>query len=180
MPRTVLLTALPLILAASAVQAQAVSPLTTEFIAKASSTDAFEIEAGHLAATKSQNADVRAFANMMVTDHTATTNDLRQVLTKDKLPMPGHPSPDPSQAKLLTDLKDSEKKGFDRAYVHTQVMAHEAALKLMKTYAATGDNPDLKAAATKTAPMVAKHLEMARKLEFAVGGTTTGVTRHED
>ena len=182
MSRTLLLTAaLPLVLAAAAAaHAQAISPLTTDFIAKASATDAFEVEAGKVAVQRSKTAEVRDFANMMVTDHTKTTSDLRQILVKDKLPFSAHPSPDPNQAKLLTDLKGATQKGFDRAYVHTQVVAHEAALKLMQTYAANGDNPDLKAAAAKTAPIVSRHLEMARALEFKVGGTANGVTRRED
>jgi len=180
MSRILLLAAAPLLLAAASAHAQSISPLTTEFISKASATDAFEVEAGRVAAKRSKTAAVRDFGNMMVTDHTATTNDLRQVLLKDKLPIPKNPSPDPTQAKLLADLKGATEKGFDRAYVHTQVVVHEAALKLMKTYSEQGDNPELKAAAAKTAPIVAHHLEMARKLEFTVGGTATGVTRHED
>lgn len=180
MSRILLLTAASLVLAAGAAHAQSLSPLTTEFISKASATDAFEVDAGRVASQRSKTAAVRDFANMMVTDHTTTTNDLRQILVKDKLPISKNPSPDPTQAKLLADLKGATKAGFDRAYVHTQVVVHEQALKLMKTYAEQGDNPDLKAAAAKTAPIVAHHLEMARKLEFTVGGTATGVTRHED
>ena len=172
--------AMPFALAAAGAIAQPIGAPTSEFIAKARSTDAFELEAGRLAEKRGQNPEVRSFGTMMVTDHTMTSNALRQVLLKARLPMPGKPSPNPQQAKILADLRAAPKKGFDRAYVHSQVAVHEAALKLMKDYAVRGDNPDVKAAAAMTEPMVAHHLEVARGLEFKVGGTSTGLARHED
>ena len=180
MPRSLLLAAavLPIALRAGAASAQ--SAASGEFIAKARSTDAFEQAAGRLAEKRGTNPDVKAFGAMMVKDHTMTTNELRQVLAKNKLPMNGTPSPNPTQAKILADLRSVPKKGFDRAYVHSQVAAHEEALKLMKEYGAQGDNADLKAAAIKTAPLVEQHLKMARELEFTIGGTSTGAARKID
>jgi putative membrane protein len=180
MPRTLLIAVLPWALAAAGAAAQPIGAPTSAFIAKARATDAFELEAGRLAQKRGQNPQVRAFGAMMLADHTMTTNALRQALLKAHLPMPGKPSPDPTQAKVLADLRAGPEKGFDRAYVHSQVSAHEQALKLMKDYAAVGDNPDVKAVAAMTAPMVERHLKMARDLEFKVGGTTTGLARHED
>ena len=181
MPRSLLIAAvLPFALAATGAVAQPIGAPTSQFIAKARATDAFELDAGRLAEKRGQTPEVRAFGTMMVTDHTMTSNALRQVLLKAHLPMPGKASPDPQQAKVLADLRAAPKKGFDRAYVHSQVATHEAALKLMKDYAVRGDNPDVKAAAAMTQPMVAHHLEVARNLEFKVGGTSTGLARHED
>ena len=53
---------------------------------------------------------------------------------------------------------------FDKAYVASQVDAHNEALALMKAYAASGDAPTLKAAAGEIAPVVTDHLVMARAL----------------
>ena len=78
-----------LLVAASAARAQAISPQTTDWIAKAAATDAFEREAGALAQKRSGNADIRDFGAMMVKDHTMTTDKLRQVLLKDHPPVPG-------------------------------------------------------------------------------------------
>lgn len=181
MTRTLLIAAvLPFALAAAGAVAQPIGAPTSAFIAKARSTDAFELEAGRLAEKRGQSPEVRSFGAMMVADHTMTSNELRQTLLKARLPAPGKPSPDPTQAKILADLRAAPKTGFDRAYVHSQVAAHEAALALMKDYGERGDNPDIKAAAAKTAPLVAHHLEMARDLEFKVGGTSSGVARRTD
>lgn len=180
MPRTLLIVALPLLLAATQAKAQAVSPQTTTFIAKAAATDAFERDAGRLAEKRSGNADIRSFGGMMVTAHTDTTNKLRAILAKDRLPIPQKTTPDPTQAKMLTDLVNAPKDSFDKAYAHSQVVAHQMALKLMRDYAMTGDNPDLKQLAAATAPDVQMHLDMATKLESQAGGPPKGLTRKQD
>ena len=180
MPRTLVLAVLPLALAATHARAQAISPQTTNFIAKAAATDAFERDAGRLAEQRSGSADIRAFGGMMVTAHTTTTNKLRAVLTKDHLPIPRKTMPDPNQAKLLTDLVNAPKGAFDRAYTHSQVVAHQMALMVIQDYAAKGDNPDLKTLAAQIAPEVEMHLNMALKLEGQAGGPPKGLTRKED
>ncbi len=182
MPRPLLLAVLPLaLLATTGAQAQAPSPQTTQFIAKATATDAFERQAGLLAEMKSENPDVREFGAMMSRVHADTTAKLLAVLDKDHLPKPSKaPSPDPTQAKQLTDLVDSPKAQFDRAYVHTQVVAHQQAAALMDDYAAGGDNPDLKQLASDTKELVQHHLDMAQKLEAKLGGPPKALGRKED
>lgn len=188
MRRILLLAALPLALAAAGAQAQpngpgtgaSISPQTTDFIAKAAATDAFERDAARLAQKRSRNAGIRAFAGMMISDHTMTTQKLKQVLRKDRLPNPKDPTPDPNQTKMLTDLGGATKKGFDKAYAHSQVVAHQMAMMVLQDYADHGDNPDLKKLAKDTVPMVQHHLDMALKLEGQAGGPPKSLTRKED
>jgi putative membrane protein len=182
MPRLLLLAALPLaLLTTTGVRAQSASPKTSQFIAKASATDAFERNAGQLAEKKSTNPDVREFGAMMSRVHAETTAKLLAVLDKDHLPKPGKtPNPDPNQAKQLTDLVDAPKGQFDRAYAHSQVVAHQQALALMQEYAATGDNPELKQLAADTEAVVQRHLDMAQKLEAQLGGPPKSLGRKED
>lgn len=191
MPRTLLLAVLPIaslswaLAAATDVHAQsstgAPSARTTQFISKAAATDAFERDAGNLAQKRGQNAEVRDFGSMMVKAHTDTTDKLVAVLDKDRLPKPSKmPNPDPNQAKQLTDLVNAPKGQFDRAYMHSQVVAHQQALALMQEYAASGDNPDLKKLAADTEPVVQHHLDMAQKLEAQLGGPPKALGRKED
>ncbi|MGZ3275803.1 MAG: DUF4142 domain-containing protein [Caulobacteraceae bacterium] len=185
MLRFLLLAALPVALAVPQAHAQsttgAPSARTTRFIAKTAATDGFERDAGQLAQKRSQNADVRSFAAMMVKDHTDTTAKLLQIVEKDHLPMPAKdPNPDPNQAKQLTDLVHAPDRLFDRAYIHSQVVAHKFALALMEEYSASGDNPDLKKLAAGTEPAVQRHLDMAQKLEAQLGGPPKSLGRKED
>jgi putative membrane protein len=62
--------------AATAVGAVAapVAAMTTEsYVANAAIADMYEVEAGKIAQQRAKRADVKAFAAMMVKDHTATT-----------------------------------------------------------------------------------------------------------
>ena len=188
MRRIILLAALPLALVGAGAQAQpngkgtgaSISPQTTDFISKAASTDAFELDAEKLAQKRSANADVKAFAGMMMSDHAMTTDKLMQVLKKDRLPTPKNPTPNPTQTKMLNDLGGAPKKDFDKAYAHSQVVAHRQALMVMQDYAMHGDNADLKQLAAATAPLVQHHLDLAMKLEAEVGGPSKSLTRKED
>lgn len=191
MRRILIIAALPLAIAAANAHAQtsaaqpkgagaSISPQTTDFIAKMAATDAFERDAGRLAEKRSGNADIRAFGGMMVKDHTQTTNQLRDVLVKDRLPVPQSPTPNPEQAKLLADLTAAPKASFDKAYTHSQVVAHQMAVDVIQGYMDHGDNPDLKTLATAARPLVQHHLDMALKLEGQAGGPPKSLTRKED
>ena len=118
---------------------------------------------------------------MMARVHADTTAKLLAVLDKDHLPKPDKmPNPDPNQAKQLTDLVHAPRGQFDRAYAHSQVVAHQQALALMQDYASTGDNADLKQLAKDTEPVVQRHLDMAQKLESQLGGPPKSLGRKED
>ena len=46
-----------------------------------------------------------------------------------------------------------------------QVSAHKDAVSLFERYSKDGDNPDLKAFASKTLPALKEHLQMAQNLD---------------
>ena len=68
------------------------------------------------------------------------------------------------QSDTLADLGKLKGADFDRKYMSGQVEAHEDALALMEDYSKNGDVASLKAAAADIAPVVNRHLDMARVL----------------
>lgn len=143
----------------------AATPATTpDFINRVAISDMFEIEAGKLAITRTRSPDVKAFAQMMVHDHTATSDAVKAIVSKDKLPAPPA-ALDDAHARLLADLKAAKADDFDTTYLDQQTTAHEDALALLTGYGAGGDNADLKAFANETAPKVQTHLDRARALD---------------
>lgn len=135
-----------------------------DFVAKAAASDMFEVEAGKIAVERATNAEVKAFAQMMVDGHTRTTTDLKTALAGSGLAIsPPATLPD-DKASALADLRAVDARDFDRKYMEGQVDAHQAALDLMTRYAQDGDNPTLKAAAAATMPVVQEHLDKARAL----------------
>ena len=87
-----------------------------------------DVEAGKLALEKSQNTDVRAFAQRMVGDHTAV-NDQALALAK-KLNVT--PEDNPTSQSLTKQAETTREKltgltgaAFDKAYVDNEVAFHK-------------------------------------------------------
>ena len=145
--------------------APAIIPVSTpDFVTKAAMTDMFEIQAGQLASTRAQNADIKAFARTMVHDHRATTAQLTTIVHGvDGVTLPT--ALDDEHTSLLNDLRNASAADFDQKYVDQQTHAHANALDLMQNYSQHGDNSALQAFATETAPKVQHHLDMVRGLD---------------
>lgn len=139
-----------------------------DFVAKAAAGDMFEVEAGKIALSRSANADVKAFAQMMVDGHTKTTADLKTAIAASGLSItPPTMVPD-DKSTALADLRAVDAAGFDKKYMDGQVDAHQATLDLMSRYAQDGDSPQIKAAAAATLPIVQEHLDKARTIRDAL------------
>ena len=134
---------------------------TGAFVSNASQSDMYEIEAGKMASTMAKNADVKAFGKMMVTEHTAMSNEMKPLITAaGQTPATGL---DQRRQGLLDNLKTSTN--FDKDYIDQQVAAHDEALTLMKGYADNGDDAGLKAGAAKAVPKIQTHLDKAKAIQ---------------
>jgi len=135
----------------------------TEFAAAAAASDLFEITSSKMAQAQAQSADVKMFASMLVKDHTKSTAELKQIASKENITL-SPPTLMPDMQSKIDALKNAKGAEFDTLYMTQQVPAHESALKLHQGYVQNGDNAALKAFASKTAPVVSKHLDEARTM----------------
>jgi putative membrane protein len=133
------------------------------FADSAAASDMFEIESSKLANTMAKSADVKSFAQMMITDHTKSSAELKAAAGKATPAVTPAPKLAPDQQASLDSLK-SAGANFDKTYAQAQVDAHQKTLSLLQGYASAGDSEPLKAFASKTAPVVSQHLEKARTL----------------
>ena len=126
-----------------------------------------EIDASKLAATRSDNADVKKFAARMVLDHTKLTLQLKMAAPKG-VTVPK----DNSDVDVLNSLKDLKGKQFDDAYIQkVGIEGHKKAVDAFTQEANSGQNAKLKAAAQKALPIIQHHYQMAQAL-----GSPTGTT----
>lgn len=140
------------------------APTTPQgFVDAAASSDMYEIAAANLAQQQGHGANVKAFAAMMVKDHTQSTSDLKAAVAKAGNGLMVPSAMQPPQQQQLDALKKAGGQ-FDMLYAQQQVGAHEAALTLLHDQANSGTVPELKAFAAKTAPVVQHHLDEAMKL----------------
>jgi putative membrane protein len=139
---------------------------TAAFVTNASQSDMYEIQAAQIAEKRSKNPDLKAFAQMMVKDHTATMNAMKP-LAKAAGQTPAADL-DNRRKGFIDHLNQASDADFDKTYADQQVAAHREALDLMNGYAKDGPDAGLKAAAAKTAPIVQKHLDRITAIQGAM------------
>jgi putative membrane protein len=139
------------------------TPPAPTFLMLAGGGDLYEIESSKLVLETTQNPDIRRFAQMMVEHHTKTTQDAAAAAMRAGL-TPPPPILDAPKAAMLASLAKFDGVERDHLYLAQQMMAHKEALGVMKTYADTGETPELKAAAQATIPVIQSHLAMLERL----------------
>jgi putative membrane protein len=144
---------------ATAVPAAAPAPAAADFVAMAATSDMYEIQAAKIAEKRSKNADVKAFAKMMIADHSKSTAMVKKAVAASGKPITP-PTDLPADKKAMLDaLNSASAADFDKTYVDQQVTAHKDALAFMTGYSMSGDTPQLKDAAGMIAPTVQMHLD---------------------
>lgn len=132
------------------------------FMTRAAESGMAEVRLGQMAQQKSSNAEVKQFAQRMVTDHTKANNELKQIAQKENVTLPTEPSA--KHKELMDKLQKLSGAEFDREYMKTQVEDHQTAVNLFKNEADGGSNANVKAFASKTLPTLKEHLQMARDI----------------
>ena len=145
-----------------------------EFARMAAMSDMFEIQSSQMAGQRAQSPQVKQFAQRMVTDHTKTTNEMKQ-LTQQARSGPLHNMQMPSgldqkHQALLTQLQQAQGPQFDQMYIQQQVQAHQTAVDMFRNYAQAGDNAQLKQFASQTLPTLQQHLQMAQEMQRSMRG----------
>jgi putative membrane protein len=148
--------------------AASAAPAAADFVAMAAASDMYEIQAAKIAEKRSKNADIKAFAKMMVRDHTKSTALIKKAVTDSGKPITP-PADLPADKKaLIVALNGASAADFDKTYVDQQVMAHKDALALMTSYSMSGDTPQLKDAAGMIVPKVQMHLDKINSIQMAL------------
>jgi putative membrane protein len=128
-----------------------------------------DIDAGKLAKEHAKSKDVQAFAQQMVTDHTAVNKQATELVTKLKVkPEPNDTSKALQKAgdENLANLKKLKGAEFDKAYVDHEVTYHQSVIDAMdKTLIPSANNEDLKALLVKVRPAFVAHLDHAKQVQ---------------
>jgi putative membrane protein len=136
---------------------------TGAFVDNAGQGGMYEIEAAKIAQEKSKNPEVKAFAKMMVADHSALGAAMKPLMIAAGKTPPA--DLDQRRKGFLDNLRAAGPADFDKDYMDQQVSAHQETLTLMQGYADNGDDAGLKAAAGKAVPKVQAHLDKAKAIQ---------------
>ncbi|NHZ43292.1 DUF4142 domain-containing protein [Massilia aquatica] len=149
--------------------ASALNKADQNIVADMARANMAEIEAGKLALTNTQNAQVISFGQQMIDDHTKALNDVTQLAQTKGVTLPTEPdSKHKAMAAKLSKLKDD---AFDKAYMaQAGVGDHKAVHAALKKFETQARDPDVKALAAKMLPTVEQHLHSATSMAGGKGG----------
>ena len=126
-----------------------------------------EIETGKLALEKSQNQQVRKFAQLMIDEHTAALKELQTLAQAKGVKLPD--GTDLKHKTMAAALKVMTGNTFDSQYMkRAGVGDHEQTIELLQKAQNNAKDPELKAMASKMLPTVQAHLKMAQEGVVAV------------
>ena len=131
-----------------------------------------DIDAGKLATSQSASDAVKAFARLMVTDHTGVNKSAIDLAAKLKVTPQDNPTSQSLKAggeENLARLKSLKGAAFDKAYVDQEVTYHQQVIDALdKTLIPNATNEELRALLVKVRPAFVAHLEHAKRLQTSV------------
>jgi predicted outer membrane protein len=135
--------------------------------------DMAEVETGKLALSKSQNADVKAFAQQMVDDHGQALSKVQALAQARGVTLPTEL--DAKHKAMSAKLEKLSGDAFDKAYMaNAGVKDHKDTKAKLASDAKKIKDADVKALADQHMPVVEQHLKSAEQMRMAKSGTTAG------
>lgn len=133
-----------------------------KFIKDAALGGMAEVELGKLATQKASSDAVKQFGQKMVDDHTKANDQLKEVASKESIPIPD--ALDSKHESRINKLSKLSGPDFDKAYIKDQVKDHQQDVSEFKSEADNGTDPNIKQFASSTLPTLEQHLSMAKEL----------------
>jgi putative membrane protein len=141
-----------------------------KFAMEAANGGLAEVEHGKLASAHASNDDVKKFGDRMVDDHGKANDELASILKQKGM---NPPTSLEGKHKSLEDrLSKLNGPAFDKAYIAAMVKDHTEDVKEFEKESKDGKDPELKAFAAKTLPIIQDHLKMAKDIQAKLGGGT--------
>jgi putative membrane protein len=159
--------------ATAAAPAAPAGPTDPQIAAIVVAANQVDIDAGEAAKSKSQNAEVKAFAQQMITDHTAVNKQATDLVTK----LGVTPEENPTSQQLTSGGADAKQRigamsgaAFDKAYVDNEVAYHQTVLDAIdNTLIPSAQNAELKTLLQQVRPAIAAHLDHAKQVQGKLG-----------
>ncbi len=140
-----------------------------QIVAIADAANKGEVDQGKLAVKKAKDAQVKQFAQMMVTDHTDATNKVKQLNIQPETTQTSTQLQTDSQ-NAISSLSGQTGTDFDKAYIDLQVKEHQQVLNdLDQKLIPSAHNADLKKQLTDLRPKIAAHLQQAQQIQQKLG-----------
>jgi putative membrane protein len=132
------------------------------FLEKAAKSGLKEVAVSQAVTSNLTTPAARDFAAMMVKDHTAVNNELKQLAARKAVILPPE-----DKADKFAEKWSEKSKNTDKDYLKEMISDHKDAVELLEKGSKSAD-PDIAAFAQKNLPAFQKHLDMAKAQEAAL------------
>ena len=162
------------LLGALTAQAQNLAKSDQQMLEQLAQGNMAEIEAGKIALQKSQNAEVKSFAQQMIDDHTKGLQEVQSVAQAKGVTLPAEV--DAKHKAMASKLDGLSGDAFDRTYLsQAGVNEHKKTHALVQKVQRNAKDADVKALGSRLEPTVAQHLTHVTQLNASIkAGTTSG------
>jgi putative membrane protein len=145
-----------------------VTPAEQEFLMKAADANLSNIDVARLAIHKSQNSDVKDFANMIQSDDASALEDLTGLMNDKGVSLPNTLSPEmKTEIETMTALSGPE---LDREFANMMVAQHQKEIGMYHDQLEIAQTPDVRKYAEDLLPRLEMHLEKAQRLQSKLFG----------
>ncbi len=138
------------------------SPTDKMFVKKALQGGMAEVQLGQLTLQKSNNDQVKQFAQRMIDDHTKLGDEMRPVAQQLGVSDPNGVSK--KDKSTMAKLQALSGPAYDEAYIRDMVKDHKQDLRDFQTEASSGQDQTVKDAANQGSKVIAQHLQMIQQL----------------
>jgi putative membrane protein len=138
------------------------SPGDKMFVRSALQGGMAEVQLGQLTLYKTNNDQVKQFAQKMIDDHTKLGDQMKPVAQQIGVPVPAEVAKKDKQT--MAKLQGLSGSAYDQAYIKDMVKDHKKDLSDFQTEASSGQDQIVKDAANQGSQVIAQHLQMAQQL----------------
>lgn len=128
-----------------------------------------EIKLAELASQKSRNTEIKNIAKMLLTDHTASLNDLKTVAQAKAISVPVEETD--AARRTLEDMAGESDKDFDLSWCKKMLDLHDTSIDKFEDRLEETEDAQLKDYVDKTLPVLRKHQEELQACKEKLEGT---------
>lgn len=137
-----------------------------KFVTDAVNDGLAEIHMGQMAAQNGKHADVKKLGNRLVADHSKANQQLLKIANDKGIR--------PQQRPNVHKMSKRDMENFDQAWLAMVVKEHQKDVAEFRKVSQSGNDPELRAFAKKTLPVLEKHLQMAQAAQQKLGTAGMG------
>lgn len=139
-----------------------ITPADRDFVEKAARIGMAEVQLATNVSNRAQTQEVRSFAQQMLADHNRGNQELTALAAQKGIDPPADVAPE--HKALDEQLAKLTGPALDRAYMEAMVKDHEKAAAEFEAASQQLADPDLKAWAAKTIPVLHQHHKLAEDI----------------